>query len=87
MGRDTTRDATSRRPGQIGAWLEGRWRCAERNGREATSIGRVTQIENGELAGIDPLDWYVHVLGCDHQIVADFGDGRIKVGRSGQAIN
>jgi hypothetical protein len=85
--RDTVRGATSRRTGQIGAWLEGCWRCAERNRREAASIGRVTQIENGKLTGIDALDWYVHVLGCDHQIVADSGDGRIKVGRSAQAIH
>jgi DNA-binding XRE family transcriptional regulator len=44
------------------------------------TVGRVSQIENGELAGIDVLDRYVHALGGDLQIVADFGDEQIKVG-------
>ena len=44
------------------------------------TVGRVSQIENGELAGIDVLDRYVHALGGDLQIVADFGDEQFKVG-------
>jgi transcriptional regulator with XRE-family HTH domain len=44
------------------------------------TVGRVSQIENGELAGIDVLDRHVHALGGELQIVADFGDGQIKVG-------
>ncbi|AEA23567.1 helix-turn-helix domain protein [Pseudonocardia dioxanivorans CB1190] len=44
------------------------------------TVGRVSQIENGELAGIDVLDRYVHALGGHLQIVANFGDEQIKVG-------
>lgn len=44
------------------------------------TVGRVSQIENGELAGIDVLDRYVSALGGDLQIVANFGDEQIKVG-------
>ncbi|ALE76893.1 XRE family transcriptional regulator (plasmid) [Pseudonocardia sp. EC080625-04] len=44
------------------------------------TVGRVSQIENGELAGIDVLDRYVHALGGGLQIVANFGDEQIKVG-------
>lgn len=44
------------------------------------TVGRISQIENGEIAGIDVLDRYVHALGGDLQIVADFGDEQIKVG-------
>jgi len=44
------------------------------------TVGRVSQIENGELAGIDVLDRYVTALGGDLQIVANFGDEQIKVG-------
>jgi len=44
------------------------------------TIGRVSQIENGELAGIDVLDRYVSALGGSLQLVASFGDEQIKVG-------
>ena len=44
------------------------------------TVGRVSQIENGELAGIDVLDRYVRALGGDLEIVANFGDEQIKVG-------
>jgi hypothetical protein len=44
------------------------------------TVGRVSQIENGELAGIEVLDRYVRALGGDLQIVANFGDEKIKVG-------
>lgn len=44
------------------------------------TVGRVSQIENGELAGIDVLDRYVSALGGDLQLVANFGDEQIKVG-------
>jgi len=44
------------------------------------TVGRVSQIENGELAGIDVLDRYVSALGGDLQIVANFGDEQIMVG-------
>lgn len=44
------------------------------------TVGRVSQIENGELAGIEVLDRYVHALGGDLQIMANFGDEQFKVG-------
>lgn len=44
------------------------------------TVGRVSQIENGELAGIDVLDRYVSAVGGKLQIVASFGDEQIKVG-------
>lgn len=44
------------------------------------TVGRVSQIENGELAGIDVLDRYVSALGGRLQLVASFGDEQIKVG-------
>lgn len=44
------------------------------------TVGRVSQIENGELAGIDVLDRYVSALGGELQIIANFGDEQIKVG-------
>jgi DNA-binding XRE family transcriptional regulator len=43
------------------------------------TVGRVSQIENGELAGID-VHRYVSARGGDLQIVANFGDEQIKVG-------
>lgn len=43
------------------------------------TIGRVSQIENGELAGIDVLDRYVTALGGLLEIVANFGDEQFKV--------
>jgi DNA-binding XRE family transcriptional regulator len=43
------------------------------------TVGRVSQIENGELAGIDVLDRYVSALGGDLQIVANFGDEQITI--------
>ena len=44
------------------------------------TVGRVSQIENGELTGIDVLDRYVTALGGLLEIVANFGDEQFKVG-------
>lgn len=44
------------------------------------TVGRISQIENGELAGIDVLDRYVTALGGRLELVATFGDEQIKVG-------
>ncbi|MHA6784676.1 helix-turn-helix domain-containing protein [Pseudonocardia saturnea] len=44
------------------------------------TVGRVSQIENGELAGIDVLGRHVSALGGDLYLVANFGDEQIKVG-------
>jgi DNA-binding XRE family transcriptional regulator len=43
------------------------------------TVGRVSQIESGGLAGIDVLDRYVTALGGDLQLIANFGDEQIKV--------
>lgn len=44
------------------------------------SVGRVSQIEHGDLSGLDVLDRYVHALGGQLGLVASFGDEQIKVG-------
>ena len=44
------------------------------------TVGRVSQIENGELSGIDVLDRYVTALGGRLELIASFGDEHIKVG-------
>lgn len=44
------------------------------------TVGRVSQIENGEPAGIDVLDRYGSALGGDLQLVANFADKQVKLG-------
>ncbi len=44
------------------------------------TVGRVSQIENGEVSGIDVLDRYVSALGGLLEVVANFGDEQFKVG-------
>jgi DNA-binding XRE family transcriptional regulator len=44
------------------------------------TVGRISQIENGELSGIDILDRYVTALGGLLEVVANFGDEQFKVG-------
>lgn len=44
------------------------------------SVGRVSQIEAGDISGIDVLDRYVAALGGLLEIVANFGDEQFKVG-------
>jgi DNA-binding XRE family transcriptional regulator len=44
------------------------------------SVGRVSQIEAGDLSGIDVLDRYVTAIGGLLEIVANFGDEQYKVG-------
>ncbi len=38
------------------------------------SVGRVSQIEHGDLSGLDVLDRYVTALGGRLDLVATFGD-------------
>jgi hypothetical protein len=54
--------------------------CYDRLGSRGVTVGRVSQIESGELAGIDVLDRYVAALGGLLEIVANFGDEQFKVG-------
>jgi DNA-binding XRE family transcriptional regulator len=44
------------------------------------TVGRVSQIEAGDLSGVDVLDRYVAALGGRLEIVANFGEEQIKVG-------
>lgn len=44
------------------------------------TVGRVSQIEAGDISGIDVLGRYVTALGGLLEIVADFGDEQFKVG-------
>lgn len=44
------------------------------------SVGRVSQIEHGDLSGLDVLDRYVQALGGELGLVATFGDEQLKVG-------
>jgi hypothetical protein len=44
------------------------------------TVGRISQIESGEVAGVDVLDRYVTALGGLLEIVANFGDEQIKIG-------
>jgi DNA-binding XRE family transcriptional regulator len=44
------------------------------------STGRVSQIEHGDLSGLDVLDRYIQALGGELGLVATFGDEQLKVG-------
>jgi DNA-binding transcriptional regulator YiaG len=44
------------------------------------TVGRVSQIEAGDISGIDVLDRYVTALGGLLEIVANLGDEQFKVG-------
>jgi hypothetical protein len=49
------------------------------------TVGRVSQIDNGELAGIDVLNRYVHALGGDLQIVALPDLSVVRAGSGGRS--
>ncbi len=42
--------------------------------------GRISQIEHGDLSGLDVLDRYVQALGGQLGLVATFGNEQLKVG-------
>jgi DNA-binding XRE family transcriptional regulator len=44
------------------------------------STGRISQIEHGDLSGLDVLDRYVQALGGQLGLVATFGNEHLKVG-------
>lgn len=44
------------------------------------SVSRVSQIEAGDISGIDVLDRYITAIGGLLEIVATFGDEQFKVG-------
>ncbi|MEU6715333.1 helix-turn-helix domain-containing protein [Nonomuraea sp. NPDC046802] len=47
--------------------------------RMGVSQARVSQIEHGQIGGLDTLRTYVIALGGTLDIVADFGDHTVKV--------
>jgi DNA-binding XRE family transcriptional regulator len=66
------------------------WRLAElRKRREMTqeqvatrmgvSVGRVSQIEAGDVSTQDVLSRYINALGGTLKLIADFGDEQLKV--------
>jgi DNA-binding XRE family transcriptional regulator len=44
------------------------------------TVGRISQIESGDISGIDVLDRYITAIGGLLEIVANFGDEQFKVG-------
>lgn len=44
------------------------------------STGRISQIEHGDLSGLDVLDRYVQALGGQLGLVATFGNEQLTVG-------
>jgi DNA-binding XRE family transcriptional regulator len=44
------------------------------------SVSRVSQIEHGDLSGLDVLDRYVRALGGQLGLVATFDDEQLQVG-------
>jgi DNA-binding transcriptional regulator YiaG len=44
------------------------------------TVGRVSQIESGDISGIEVLDRYVTAIGGILEIVANFGEEQVKVG-------
>jgi DNA-binding XRE family transcriptional regulator len=44
------------------------------------TVGRISQIESGDISGIEVLDRYVTAIGGVLEIVANFGEEQIKVG-------
>ena len=44
------------------------------------SVGRVSQIEHGDISGVEVLDRYITALGGQLGLVATFGDEQLQVG-------
>jgi DNA-binding XRE family transcriptional regulator len=86
IGREDVERGTSRLISQVRAHRLGDMRkrrgLTQREVAQAmgVTVGRVSQIENGELSGIDVLDRYVTALGGLLEVVANFGDEQFKVG-------
>lgn len=86
IGRDDVERNASRLSSQVRAHrladMRKRRGLTQREVAQAmgVTVGRVSQIENGELSGIDVLDRYVSALGGLLEVVANFGDEQFKVG-------
>jgi DNA-binding XRE family transcriptional regulator len=44
------------------------------------TVGRISQIEAGDISGIDVLNRYITAIGGLMEIVANFGDEQFKIG-------
>jgi DNA-binding XRE family transcriptional regulator len=44
------------------------------------TVGRISQIESGDISGIDVLDRYITAIGGLMEIIANFGEEQFKVG-------
>jgi DNA-binding XRE family transcriptional regulator len=86
IGREDVERGTSRFISQVRAHrladMRKRRGLTQREVAQAmgVTVGRVSQVENGELSGIDVLDRYVTALGGMLEVVANFGDEQFKVG-------
>ena len=47
--------------------------------RMGVSVGRVSQIETGDVSTQDALSWFVAALGGTLKLIADFGDEQLKL--------
>lgn len=85
-GAEAVNDRTERLLGQVRAHrlaeIRKRQGLTQRDVASAMgiSVGRVSQIEAGDISGIDVLDRYVTAIGGLLEIVATFGDEQFKVG-------
>lgn len=46
----------------------------------SVSVGRVSQIEAGDVSSVDVLDRYVTAIGGHLELVATFGEEQVRVG-------
>ena len=47
--------------------------------RMGVSVGRVSQIESGDVSTQDVLSWFVAALGDTLKLIADFGAEQLKL--------
>lgn len=86
IGEDRVAEETSRLLGRVRAArladMRKRQGLTQREVAEAmgVSVGRVSQIESGDLSGVDVLDRYVMAIGGQLEIIATFGEEQLRVG-------
>ena len=86
IGREDVERGTSRLISQVRAHrladMRKRRGLTQREVAQAmrVTVGRISQIENDELSGINVLDHYVTALGDCLEVVANFSDEQFKVG-------
>lgn len=86
IGEDRVAEETSGLLGRVRAArladMRKRQGLTQREVAEAmgVSVGRVSQIESGDLSGVDVLDRYVMAIGGQLEIIATFGEEQLRVG-------